>query len=266
LDLKAGSGLLTWEALRRVPEGGVYALARNRRDADALRQMAERLTAVERPTVLEGDLAELPLLLKLAGGSWHVPLAHAHGSETAPRNSQLAPHLTLDAILGYNALLDTPDKAGAVQMLTPFLAPHGVLILAERVPRYTQRLHRLVDLTALGSDLMQRIVAAEEMVYAASDDPLVNWDAETLRDACIAAGFTVTIAAEDETTPTPITPGMLTRWFTPAPADRPSYADHLGRLLAPDEVAKVRDLFQRQLAGQQVAWASRTLLLTGRRP
>ena len=29
LDLKAGSGLLTWEALRRVPEGGVYALARS---------------------------------------------------------------------------------------------------------------------------------------------------------------------------------------------------------------------------------------------
>ena len=42
LDLKAGSGLLTWEALRRVPEGGVYALARSRRDADALRQLAER--------------------------------------------------------------------------------------------------------------------------------------------------------------------------------------------------------------------------------
>ena len=29
LDLKAGSGLLTWEAIRRVPEGGVYACTQN---------------------------------------------------------------------------------------------------------------------------------------------------------------------------------------------------------------------------------------------
>jgi putative ATPase len=43
LDLKAGAGLLTWEAVRRTPEGGVFALARSRRDADALRQLAERL-------------------------------------------------------------------------------------------------------------------------------------------------------------------------------------------------------------------------------
>ena len=68
LDLKAGSGLLTWEALRRVPEGGVYALARSRRDADALRQLAERLPAPERPVVMEGRIGELPLFLQLASG------------------------------------------------------------------------------------------------------------------------------------------------------------------------------------------------------
>jgi putative ATPase len=284
LDLKAGSGLLTWEALRRAPEGGVYALARGRRDSDALRQMAEKLPAVERPTVMEGSFDELPLLLKLAGGSWyasiahaplahahtplahahtplahaHTPLAHAHGLETAP-------HLTFDAIVGYNALLDSADKAAAVAMLAALLAPQGVLVLAERVPRYTQRLHGLVDLAGLGADLAQRVVAAEEAIYAAAADPLVNWDEETLRAACGAAGLTATVTVENETTPTPITPAMLVRWFTPAVADRPSYADHLGRVLTPAEVGQVRDLFQRQLAGQQVVWASRTLLIVGRR-
>ncbi|MEI2776441.1 MAG: hypothetical protein V9G19_10815 [Tetrasphaera sp.] len=115
-------------------------------------------------------------------------------------------------------------------------------------------------------ELAQRVVAAEEAIYIAAADPLVNWDEETLRAACAAAGLTATVTVENETTPTPITPAMLVRWFTPAGADRPSYADHLGRLLAPAEVAQVRDLFHRQIAGQQVAWASRTLLLTGRRP
>jgi hypothetical protein len=41
LDLRAGAGLLTWEALRQVPEGGVVALARTPRDADALREMRD---------------------------------------------------------------------------------------------------------------------------------------------------------------------------------------------------------------------------------
>jgi putative ATPase len=265
LDLKAGAGLLTWEAVRRAPEGGVFALARSRRDADALRQMAEKLPAVERPTVLEGNLDELPLLLKLAGGSWGDSLAYARGSDTAPRPTPLAPPLPFDAIVGYNALLDAADKAAAMQMLAALLAPQGVLVLAERAPRYTQRLHRLVDLTALGAELAERVIAAEEAIYTAADDPLVNWDAETLRAAGAAAGLAVTVAAEDETTPTPITPTMLARWFTPVAEGRPSYADHLGRLLTPAEVIQVRDLSQRQLAGQQVAWGSRTLLLVARR-
>jgi hypothetical protein len=59
---------------------------------------------------MEGSLAELPLLLKLAGGSWSAPLAYARGSDTAPRPTPLAPP-PFDAIVGYNALLDEADKA-----------------------------------------------------------------------------------------------------------------------------------------------------------
>jgi len=59
LDLKAGSGLITWEAVRRVPEGGVYTLARTARDGEALRQQASRLHEVEHPLVWEGDLKSL---------------------------------------------------------------------------------------------------------------------------------------------------------------------------------------------------------------
>ena len=67
LDLNAGSGLLTWEALRRAPEGGVWSLAATAAEADALREIAARLPQVERPVVLQGALAELPELLALRG-------------------------------------------------------------------------------------------------------------------------------------------------------------------------------------------------------
>ena len=67
LDINAGSGLLTWEAARRAPEGGVWSLAATAAEADALREIANRLPQVERPVVLQGALAELPGLLALRG-------------------------------------------------------------------------------------------------------------------------------------------------------------------------------------------------------
>ncbi len=67
LDVNAGSGLLTWEAVRRAPEGGVYALAAATTDGEALRQQAERLPDLERPFILIGDLTELDTLLTLRG-------------------------------------------------------------------------------------------------------------------------------------------------------------------------------------------------------
>ncbi|MCX6029572.1 MAG: AAA family ATPase [Chloroflexi bacterium] len=67
LDLNAGSGLLTWEALRRVPEGGVWSLTATAAEAAALREIAARLPQVERPVVLQGSLAELPDLIATRG-------------------------------------------------------------------------------------------------------------------------------------------------------------------------------------------------------
>jgi len=240
LDLKAGAGLLTWEALRRVPEGGVYALARTSRDAGALRQMAERLPATERPLVMEGRLDELPMFLRLAAGA-------------APPGTQRAA-LLFDAVVGYNVLLDEPDKAAAFDLLAHLLTPGGVISLAERVPRYTQRLYQLVDARSLPADLAARWQQAEEAIYTQAADPLVNWDVDDIAAAGHQAALAVAVALEDEATALQVTAGVLARWFTPSPNARPSYVDHVGRALSDAEIALVRSLFERQCLGQAVHW------------
>lgn len=236
LDLKAASGLLTWEALRRVPEGGVYTLARSARDAEALRQQAERLSAVERPLVLQGELLDLPAQLKAAN----------------PAADQLP---GFDAIVGYNAVLDVNDKTAAASLLASLLAPQGIISLAERIPRHTQRLYQLVDLAELPADLAQRVRAAEEAIYADVADPLVNWDAADLAAAFEAAGCTVQRVSEREVTDLQVSAGVLERWFAPASGDRPSYGDRLAVQLDAAEVAQVRTLFERQLLNQVVQWS-----------
>ena len=63
LDLNAGTGLLTWEAVRRTPEGQVWALEQDAAAFRTLEQQAERLAdrlgELARPVVLNLSPAEL---------------------------------------------------------------------------------------------------------------------------------------------------------------------------------------------------------------
>jgi putative ATPase len=251
LDLHAGSGLLTWEALRRAPEGGVVALARIAQDAEALRQQATRLPDIERPAVLQGDLDALPTLLQT--------LSRVSAPPSAP--------LSFDAVLGRNALTRYRDKSAAARLLASLLAPDGRISLAETVPAHTQRLYRLVDLTALGDELAQRVVEAEEAIYRQPDDPLVNWDEASLQLAFEAAALAVKVSVELEHSEMQVTPALLARWFTPAGAsERPSYMDRLRQRLDAAECAQVEAAFRQQLANRAVPWETSTVYLIASLP
>ena len=244
LDINAGSGLLTWEALRCVPEGGVWALVRTAREADALREVAGRLPAVERPIVLAGDVDQIPSLL-------------ATRSEGEVR---------FDAIIGRNALTRHPDKAAALAMLGSLLRSGGTLTLADVIPQHTQRLYRLVALERLEPAIAEAVRQAEEEIYADALDPMVNWDADDLAAALTEAGL-ASVQAEtvEQMAEVQVTPALLARWFEPAAGDRPSYGQRLAGRLAGEQVALVRSLFERTLPGQTVLWASTVAYVTATR-
>jgi putative ATPase len=244
LDLNAGTGLLTWEILRRAPEGGTWALVRERQDGEALRQQAERLPELERPAVLVGEIQELPELLALRGES----------------------EVRFDAIVGRNALGPLPSKMEMLRLLATWLQAGGHLGLAETAVRYSQRLHDLVDLSSVDGDLRQRVVEAEEAIYAGGDDPLINWDADDLRRGLKATGFgEVVVQEEIQQSEVLVSPATLDRWFAlDGDRARPSYAQHLLQRLTMDELTEVQALFRRQLAGQTAPWRTRLVFASGR--
>lgn len=235
LDLNAGSGLLTKEALRRVPSGGVYACTHTLTDTKALQEQAAALPELMRPIVLHATLTELPSVL-----------------------ATQAPDVRFDRILGRNALVREPDKVATIHRLAKLLRHSGVLVLAETVPRHTQRLYRLLDPTKLDADLYERLVAAEEAIYTSESDPMVNWDADELRVMLESAGLVVEVTTERSSTQMHITPALLERWFAPTAAvtERSTYAGHLARFLKEAEVRAVQDLFTRSLLHQTVTWSS----------
>jgi putative ATPase len=244
LDVNAATGLLTWDALRRTPEGGVWALTPDPAAGEALRQQAERLPAVERPVVLVGALTDLPALL-------------------ATRDAQA---VRFDAAVGRNTLTKCADKTAALALMRACLRPGGRLSLAEVVPRHTQRLSMLVDLTALDSDVVARLRAAEEMMYQTPTDPLVNWDVPDLEAALVAVGFTLVSALQYDTQVEErhITAAHLERWLSVSMDDRqrPSYASRLLTQLTAVELQQVEACMHRQLLDHIVPWQTRLVYIT----
>jgi len=245
LDLSADTGLFTWEALRRAGEGGVWALVADARAAAALSEPAAALPELRRPSVLTGPVEDLPQLLP-----------HAPGEE-----------LRFDLIVGRNVLWRIPARATALAAMAACLAPGGRLILAESVPRHTQRLCALLPEAALPADLTARLAAAEEALYANPADPMVNWDIADLTGWFEERGLRLRATREQEARlQVPVTPALLQRWFgEPPPGARPSYAQHLARRLTADEVRQVYEAFRTHLAGKSLPWRSRAAIIAAER-
>jgi putative ATPase len=235
LDANAGSGLLTWEATRRAPEGGVWVLAADEKAGEALRQQAAQLPDVERPAVLIGEPAELDFLLALRGEG----------------------DVRFDRILGRNILSTTDRLAGVPPVLFRHLLPGGRIVLAQAIPRRTQRLYALVE-WGHEAKLRDKVIATEEAIYADPAALMTNWDEGDLAAALEGADFTnVRMTVEEQIEDRLITAAHLDRWFGMGD-DRPSYR---GRLLAAGvteaEADKVEKLFRIQLLDQAVSWSSR---------
>lgn len=230
LDLNAGSGLLTWEAVRQVPEGGVYACVRTEQDANALHEQAQALPELIRPVVFQS-----------------APDAIAQTFQ------RIAPGVTGDRLLGRNVLMAHPDKPTLITALKPLLHPDSILILAESIPRHTQRLYALLDADALPKRLSKKLKAAEDAIYADADDPMINWDAEDLTRWFESCGLSVTVQVEHTQTDTRITPATLQRWFCRGQS-KPSYGDRLSCVLDDDQIETVKAAFTRYLSSTTIQW------------
>jgi putative ATPase len=227
LDMNAGSGLLTWEAVRRVPEGGVYAWVNRFTDAEALQEQATLLPELSRPIVIQGNYSEFL--------------------------TQLEPEVMFDRIIGRNALLNEADKVAIVQSMIKRLRADGVMVLAETIVQNTQRLYRFIHSDTLSSRIYQKLIKAEEAIYHNSTNAMVNWQPDELLTSLQKADFITKLHIERTKTELQITEKVLDRWFTSNP-DRPSYADQLASSLSETDLAKIRDVFYKLLKNQIVQW------------
>ena len=249
LDVNAATGLLTWEAVRSAPEGGVWALTTDPTNGEALRQQAERLPELERPTILVGELKELDYLLTLRGEEdlrfdriLGRNVFHTRGQEQTRQNG----------------VQEGESMRQLARLLVKRLVENGRLCLVQAIPRHGQRLYQLVDWSDLPVALAEKVSAAEEAIYSDERDPLVNWDAADLEMALRDAGLSeVQLHVDRQAVPRKITLDHLSRWFEEADPglSRATYSQRLiAGGLSPAERDQVAGLYQRQLLDQAVPW------------
>ncbi|MEO0708527.1 MAG: AAA family ATPase [Cyanobacteria bacterium J06649_5] len=244
LDLNAATGLLTWEAIRHVPEGGVYSCVNTSQAYKALIEQSALLNELDRPTVLQIKPAQWSAALKtVAKQSAHSPLI-------------------FDSILGRNALMALADKPAAIQQIGTLLSKTGTIVLAEAIPSRGQRLSQLLEQTALATDLYEQLTQAEAHLYSDPEDALVNWDVADLQQAFEAAGLTCEIDVTVFQTLLTITPTVLERWL----ADGGKYCDRLIAYgLSVEQIARIRTHFFQQLKHQTVNWHRSIAFITATR-
>ncbi|MBW2707914.1 MAG: AAA family ATPase [Deltaproteobacteria bacterium] len=244
LDLNAGTGLLTWEAVRRTPEGSVWALVSDEKTASGLHIQASNLKEVDRPVIMNGALDNIRDLI----------------------SEKKQGHVRFDAMVGRNALLPIHDKAAAVRVAAQVLAPEGIISLVEGVPRRGQRIYDLVDHKRLDKRLVEKWISAEEAIYEDTDDPMVNWPPDDLAHAFDDAGLLIKhFQSERTAVEILVTEGVLSRWFPEtigkAKGAKASYRERLASFLSPDEVDQIRLHITEKLAGKQVQWTSESIYL-----
>jgi putative ATPase len=238
LDLNAGSGLLTWEALRRVPEGGVFSCC-NEVDAKALAEQAQALPALARPIVFSAALDQLGAGL-----------------------TALDPQLRFDWIIGRNTLTRLPDKTSFIQQLLPWLMPQGQIVLGEVLPQQAQRLYNLLPQTTVPKSLWNQWRKAEEAIYQNPTDPMVNWAIADLHASLQQQlpDSKITVEVIQQTQVMPLTPALLERWFGPGTGGQASYGERLADTLSAKAIAQIQQQFQAAI-NQPVQWQTAIALL-----
>ena len=226
LDLAMGTGLLTWELLRRAPEGGVYALSPSADHLTMARQMVEAVPEDERPVLLAGGLPRLGELLAEAG----------------------AEAVRFDAAVGRSALARLDDPEAALRGLGSAMAAEGRLSLGETDGASFPALTELFPLPAARRDLAERVDQVQQSIAdAASLTP------ERLRALLEAAGFAeVEVEEEPLRTDIQVSQAWIDRLLGTESRMGP-LAQALRQELPPDDLTALRAAAAAAV-GRTVAW------------
>ncbi|MBN2035259.1 MAG: AAA family ATPase [Chitinispirillaceae bacterium] len=241
LDLHARTGLLTFEALRRAPEGSVWTLAHDDRAAATVQAAARGMDLLKQPQVVRTSLDGFDKDLKAAAGK----------------------NVRFDRIIGRNVLTREKDKTKLVRRCRALLVHDGVIVLAETVPSEGQRLAWLVSSWSDAPRLEKTLARAEEELFSDQDDPMVNWTCASLEKTFgDTAEATVTVSRHDHEILRRVTPHDIDFWLRETDGGgRLSLGDRICRNNDRETLSLLSATMHRRLDFKEVYWKNVTAII-----
>jgi putative ATPase len=234
LDLHARTGLLTFEAMRRSPDGSVWSLAHDASELETVTKLSSQHELLARPTVIISSMSTFEKdIAKAAGGT-----------------------VSFDVVCGRAVLAADPDKAGLVKRLCALLAPSGRMVLSETVHGQGQRLSALLPTSPQLKQAAEGLAAAEEALFSDPADPLVNWTPGSLEKQLAAAGCRgVRIQTMTSAPKRRITPDLVEHWFRPSKkGERKSLGVRLTEELGEKSASDLKKQIHTQFDNRDMVW------------
>ncbi len=225
----SGSGFLIWEALRFVPEGGVFALTENKEKSLTIKNLAEKLSPEDRPLILE--------------------------------NLNDNKELQFEKILGRQSLARIKKRGDYLQTLFNRLVKGGIISLAEIIPHHSPRFSTLLEGEKMADEELTALKAAESALYENKDNYLTGWHENDLKLLFEETGFKLIkweIKTFSETLI--LSSGLIDGWLS---REGNGYGRELGRILSTKENDKLKDNLRNKLTEKKVNWERSVLFIRG---
>jgi len=243
LDLNAGSGLLTLEAARYAPDGGVWAIVHDQKSMSTISKLTERFNPLERP--------------QLVLTNWH--------SFDADLKKSAGENVRFDRIIGRAVLAGREQKKDIFNRIVKLLNKKGKIVLAETVYSEGQRLSELLNRKRMDASLMEKLTVAESELFNDLSDHLVNWTPESLEEQLGEMdGMRISFNKVTENNPRFFKSSDIEFWFRKTGGGgRLSLGERLEKNCDVREIEEIKRELHVQLDNKSHSWKSVTLFISG---
>ncbi|MEA1911392.1 MAG: methyltransferase domain-containing protein [Spirochaetota bacterium] len=250
LDINTGSGLLLWEAARRVREGGVYGLTGSPENLLYLQQYGNQIPEMERPVIINKELKDL-----------------------VNNNTE---KLKFDIIIGRNSLVKVRNKLEYLKNIYKLSGAKGKIILAETIQSESSRLSALL-LSVLSSvrqatpesqkqdmEIVTLLQKAEKIIYESNENQMTNWNEKTLTTWVNTAGYR-NVSSEKKVYKEQkiITEKDINNWFN-SEISSLNYGTILKQLTGNTKLNQIKSLLIRHLTNKDINWVSSVCFVSGK--
>ncbi|MEA2011602.1 MAG: AAA family ATPase [Verrucomicrobiota bacterium] len=240
LLLNDTTAFLSWEAMRMTPEGGVYSIVSDNSTAENLNRQFDTCSDLRSPQIIisefDNSLSDI------------AQLKHIH----------------FEFIIARNILACSESKINTLKNLKKYMSPKGAtIILAETMPKYTQRLYELLDFSKINKTLGEKLKNAEEKIYQKPKDKTVNWDEKDfIKIAKKTELKNCSVETIKQQNIVHISDTELDRWFSKMTPEtqKKSYLTYLSEIMEENDLKKIEEIFRKQLRNTKKTWNFRIAL------